>query len=243
MKRNVIIVILAALLLAVSFGGCVNRVIEGTGTITYVEVEGGFYGLIWDNVSGRLKQLDPTNLPSEFKKDGLRVSFKAKILADQMSVHMWGIPVEILEMNQLEPGGTTPTGTLVNYTGCKEFYNSSAPPTQDCIEYRYDGENVLFLKHVNAGFNCCPDELMANITIENNLITIVENESLVSGGCDCLCLFDVYYELRNLTPGEYTLRVGELYLMPGDELLNCTVDLCSTPSGSYCVERNHYPWE
>jgi len=243
MNIKVLMVGITLMLLAVGFSGCVERVIEGTGTITYIELEGGFYGIIWDNGIGKLKHLDPTNLSSEFKEDGLRISFKAKILEDQVSFHMWGIVVEILEIEKLGPSGVTnATGTLVNYTDCKEFPSFDTPPDKDCIEYQYDGENVLLLKHVNAGFNCCPDEILAGITIENNLITIEENESLISGGCDCLCLFDVNYEIRNLLPGEYTIRVNELYLLEGDELLEFTVDLGSSPLGSYCVDRDHYPW-
>jgi hypothetical protein len=236
MKRNVIIVVIAAMFLAVSFSGCVNHVIEGTGTITHIDKKGGFYGLLWDNESGKLAQLDPTNLPLEFKVDGLRVSFKARVASDQLSGHLWGLPVEILEMKLLSPGGTNATGSLVNHTDCKTSQSSDTPPVQDCIEYYYDGQSVLLLKHVNATFNCCPGELLANITIEHNLITIQENESLSE--CDCVCLYDLDYEIRNLAPGEYTICVNELYVLPGDELLNFTVDLCSTPSGSYCVERN-----
>ena len=143
------------------------------------------------------------------------------------------------------PGGP-PVGTLVDYDGCKEFNKGNAlngtPPDQDCIEYQYDGASLLLLKHVNAGFNCCPDEILADITIEDNVITIDEDESLESGGCDCLCLFDVDYQISNLPPGEYTIRVNGLYLEEGDEILQFTVDLTSSPSGSFCVYRDHYPW-
>jgi hypothetical protein len=110
------------------------------------------------------------------------------------------------------------------------------------MEYTYDGESTLLLKHINAGFNCCPDEIIANITIEGNLITIEEDESLESGGCDCICLFDLDLEITNLQPGEYTIKVIELYVFPDDEPLEFTVDLSSSPSGIYCVERTIYPW-
>jgi hypothetical protein len=144
------------------------------------------------------------------------------------------------------PPGPGPTGILLGYGECKEFqtetFTDGTPPDQDCIEYLYDGSGVLLLGHVNAGFNCCPDEILADITIEGNAITIEESESLESGGCDCLCLFDVDYQVSNLPPGEYTIVVNELYLMEGDEILQFTVDLVSTPSGSHCVQRDHYPW-
>ncbi len=152
-------------------------------------------------------------------------------------------------LNYLFKGGPPPCakiGVMLGYTGCKEFEKDSppdsTPPDQDCIEYQYDGEGVLLLKHVNSGFNCCPDEILGEITLVGNTITITENESLESGGCDCLCLFDVDYQINDVPPGEYTITVNQLYLMEGDELLQFTVDLTSSTSGEYCVQRDHYPW-
>jgi len=154
-------------------------------------------------------------------------------------------------INYLYKGGpapcSPPMGILLGYYGCKEFQKWSptndTPPDQDCIEYQYDGTSVLLLKHVNAGFNCCPDEILADITIEDNTVTIEEDESLeITGGCFCLCLFDVDYGISNLPSGEYTIRINGLYLEEGDEILEFTVDLASSPSGSFCVYRDHYPW-
>jgi hypothetical protein len=95
------------------------------------------------------------------------------------------------------------------------------------------------LKHVNAGFNCCP-VLDTDVSIDNGVIKIVETET--EGLCDCYCLFDLHYMIVNLPPGEYTISVDEHYEEPGDEKLEFTVDLMETPSGIYCVERNHSPW-
>ena len=148
--------------------------------------------------------------------------------------------------NYLFLGGAPPyhpVGFLAGYEGCKEFQKGadidSTPPDQDCIEYQYDGEGVLLLKHVNAGFNCCP-EIAADVTIEDNLITIEEIE--ISGDCDCICLFDMDYEIRDLPPGEYIIRVTEPYVPGGEEVLEFAVDLVSSPSGSFCVYRDYYPW-
>jgi len=139
-----------------------------------------------------------------------------------------------------------PNGYLVSSFGCKTFGTRTpmydAPSDQDCIEYQYDGESVLLLRHVNAGFNCCPDSLTARIRIREGMITIDEAELLYSGGCYCLCLFDVDYEIVDLPPGEYTIRINGMYLLEGDEVLEFTVDLASSPSGSFCVPRDHYPW-
>lgn len=144
------------------------------------------------------------------------------------------------------PGGSSGTGELESYGTCKDFgiskTSSETPPSQDCIQYEYDGTGTLLLKHVNAGFNCCPTELLADITIENGVITIDEREDLTGGGCYCLCLFDLDYRISDLPPALYRIVVKGMYLNEGDEPLDFMVDLVNSPSGSYCVERDHYPW-
>jgi hypothetical protein len=150
--------------------------------------------------------------------------------------------------NDGPPPCTTPSGSLLDYFGCKPVRTGSSPDSitsdQDCLEYQYDGEGTFLLNHINAGFNCCPSNLTADITIQDNVISITEYEHFdTTGPCYCLCLFDVNYQIDNLPPGEYTIEVIELYLEEGDEPLEFTVDLPAFPySGSYCVTRDHYPW-
>ena len=71
--------------------------IIGTGTVVFLSFEGGFYGIKADDG----QSYDPTNLPVEFRKDGLRVRFEAKVLSNQASFHMWGIIVEIIHIQSL----------------------------------------------------------------------------------------------------------------------------------------------
>lgn len=150
--------------------------------------------------------------------------------------------------NYLLKGGSPPCWfeIPVNFDTCKTFQKGDAtdstPPNQDCIEYQYDGENVLSIKHINAGFNCCPDEIKAIVNIEDNIITIKEKEYLYSGGCYCLCLFDLDYDISGVSPEVYTIKVIEPYLPEGNEPLEFTVDLSSSTSGRYCVDRSGYPW-
>ncbi|UCH82949.1 MAG: hypothetical protein JSW50_10790 [Candidatus Latescibacterota bacterium] len=140
-------------------------------------------------------------------------------------------------------GSGEPAGRLTGASGCNDFGATGAfdvtPPNEDCVDYHYNGNNILLLTHLNAGFNCCP-VIGADIAIEENNITITEKE--ISGLCDCLCLFDLDYEIVNIPPGVYTIKVIEPHLMPGDELLEFVVDLTAEPAGTYCVERNRYPW-
>lgn len=72
--------------------------IEGTGTIVFLETEGGFYGIAADDGIN----YDPINLAPEFKKDSLRIKFTAHPKPDMASFHMWGVIVEIKEIELLD---------------------------------------------------------------------------------------------------------------------------------------------
>lgn len=74
-----------------------NNMINETGTVKFIQSEGGFYGLVADNG----KKYDPINLEQEFQEDGLRVRFEAKIRNDLASIHLWGILIEILKIEKL----------------------------------------------------------------------------------------------------------------------------------------------
>lgn len=80
------------------FGEIIRQgdVIEGTGTIIHLGLEGGFYGIITST-----DHFDPINLPSKFTKDSLRVKFKAKIRKDLVSTHMWGILIELISIEKI----------------------------------------------------------------------------------------------------------------------------------------------
>jgi len=72
----------------------------GTGSIVFVDVEGGFYGIKTD----QKEKLLPLNLPERFKDIGLPVIYRAK-KADAMTIQMWGTPVELLELKTDQPEG------------------------------------------------------------------------------------------------------------------------------------------
>lgn len=132
---------------------------------------------------------------------------------------------------------------VVDLSDCKDSPTGipmvNAPRDQDCVEYWYVGGSVLHLNHINAGFNCCP-VVDVDIRVEGDTITVEEIE--FEGHCMCLCLFDVGYEIQNLPPGVYLLRFIEPYRPQSDPVLECTLDLVSSPSGRHCVTRSQYPW-
>jgi hypothetical protein len=68
-----------------------------TGTVMYIPIEGGFYGLVADDG----KKYDPINLPEEYKQNGLRVKFQVERKKSMASIHMWGIIAEIVKIEKL----------------------------------------------------------------------------------------------------------------------------------------------
>lgn len=137
---------------------------------------------------------------------------------------------------------TGPMGDLSKITTCNEKLSSprsGMPSDQDCVEYAY-AHRVLTLRHINTAFNCCP-EIEAGVTVRADTIFIEEHES--TGGCRCLCLYDLEYEILGLRPGTYRVIVAQEYLAETDEPIEFTIDLKASPSGAYCVKRDHYPWE
>lgn len=153
-------------------------------------------------------------------------------------------------------GPICPTGEWLGHGGCLPgtgenlaFRDSRTPYDLDCLKWEYDGESLLEVKHVNAGFNCAP-EIKATISFDprsvqggpSGTIEIFEHE--ISGLADCNCLFELEYTLSELPPGTYRVEVSEEpgYLDEGDVPLEFTLELHSAEADSFCVGRDHYPW-
>jgi heat shock protein HslJ len=75
----------------------IDRSFSKEGTIQYIDLEGGFYGI--STVNGE-KYL-PMNLAPEFRVDGLPVAFTARERQDISTTAMWGIPVEITSIRMI----------------------------------------------------------------------------------------------------------------------------------------------
>ena len=88
MKRKILFLVSIACLILFA---CTTGNVKTSGTITFLDFEGGFYGIITeDNV-----KLLPVNLDEAYWIDGKKIRFKYIEKTDIMSVHQWGIPVEI----------------------------------------------------------------------------------------------------------------------------------------------------
>ncbi len=62
-----------------------------SGTVTYQDLEGGFYGIAGDDG----KKYLPLNLDPQYRIDGMRVSFEYEEASDIATIQMWGTPVRI----------------------------------------------------------------------------------------------------------------------------------------------------
>ena len=71
-------------------------IVNGTGTIIFLNFEGGFWGIVGDDG----EHYDPVNL-NQFQVNGSRVWFEAEVLHDVVSFHMWGKMVLILHVENL----------------------------------------------------------------------------------------------------------------------------------------------
>jgi hypothetical protein len=140
---------------------------------------------------------------------------------------------------------TSATGEVVNSSTCKndmksDFTFLSTPDTLSCVEFIFDETNSkLIIRHINAGFNCCPGNITCNVSQINDTIVIQEFEEAPL--CSCLCLFDLDIDVNNITKQKYILKFVEPYATNLEPLI-FEVNLIKDTEGSYCVLRKQYPW-
>ena len=94
--KKVWLIIFLLLAVAVLSCGCTTPVstgntVQGSGTVVYIDLEGGFFGIVADNGERYL----PLNLPPELQKDDIRVVFDGVIREDMFTIRQWGIPLDI----------------------------------------------------------------------------------------------------------------------------------------------------
>ncbi|MDA3862505.1 MAG: hypothetical protein PF689_01405 [Deltaproteobacteria bacterium] len=123
---------------------------------------------------------------------------------------------------------------VLSDTGCKmggvKALSDYSLSGFECIYYNYDGTD-LTLVHVNRVLNCCPDEALGitgtvDASGQNLLIDSTDNGGL----CDCMCPYDVTYEIADFTSGSYYL--GASSLNPSE-----LIDFTEPVEGIHCEDR------
>ncbi len=69
-----------------------------SGTVTHLDLEGGFFGIAGDDG----KKYEPLNMDAKYWKDGLRVAFDANIVKDTATTRMWGTPVNLVYIEEIQ---------------------------------------------------------------------------------------------------------------------------------------------
>lgn len=137
------------------------------------------------------------------------------------------------------------TGQLISNSTCKNDLKSSSqiietPDSLSCVEYSFDKEtNKLTIKHINAGFNCCPDSLYCKAEQKGDTIQIQEFEK--STKCWCNCLYDLDIVIDGVNKKTYQIKFEEPYIAD-QKKLTFEINLSADSNGRYCVTRKQYPW-
>jgi len=88
-----------------------SSLVSTTGTVVYMDLEGGFYGIVADDGTRYL----PDTLPESCKVDGIRVKFTGMEKTGVASISMWGTSLRILS--------AVPLGEEVRAKGRIEYFD------------------------------------------------------------------------------------------------------------------------
>ncbi len=95
MKKLCIFIIVNLSIGIIHVTGCSHSASnEIAGTISYIESDGGFWGIIGNDG----KTYEPVNLDSKYWTDDKLVCVRAKILDDRVDSHQWGIPIKVISV-------------------------------------------------------------------------------------------------------------------------------------------------
>ncbi|MBV6656109.1 MAG: hypothetical protein KI786_20255 [Mameliella sp.] len=67
------------------------------GTVKYLNMEGGFWGI----VSADGQEFRPVEMPEQLKHDGEAVEVTLLPVEEEMSLYMWGQPVKLITFHTL----------------------------------------------------------------------------------------------------------------------------------------------
>lgn len=219
-------VIVLTLLLAVIACGCMaaggeddhaDR-ISGNGTVTYVDLEGGFYGIVADDGERYL----PADLPADFRQDGLRVTFVVDVAKETATIQQWGTPVDVVSMEKGDTRRTIATNGTVTYIDLEGgFYGIIAEDGMNCLpsnlpeEYRIDGLSVQFSADLEDDVTGFP---MWGMPVKIRSIEPIGSVRLVAGNgtVTYVDLEGGFYGIIADDGGRYLpLGLGETWLVDG----------------------------
>ena len=108
-------------------------------------------------------------------------------------------------------------------SGCLPEGERLSPPCagDDAFELVVEGDR-LTVTHLDATYNCCPDDIEVSLAVDEWLLVLTETEILVTP-CDCMCCYEVESTVESLAPGEYTVEYNWFDYETGQE--RCYTDV------------------
>ncbi len=115
----------------------------------------------------------------------------------------------------------------ITHSDCKDGVKADE---QEYIAYKTVDNYYLDMNHVNVMFNCCPGELIVTSNVSNDTIYIYEEEK--ESICNCICKYDLSYEVGPLEYQEYVVKVYKFNM----EQAQFTIDFNEDTEGVFYIE-------
>ena len=114
------------------------------------------------------------------------------------------------------------------WSGCKnESYDTRSgnqlPWDEECVEYEAKDGGRLYLKHVNALFNCATENVEVITSVNGNHINIVEH-AIGNMSANCICPSDVECLLSGLSKGKYSISIFRERISGADLQFSFSID-------------------
>ena len=236
-----------------------SRVITGEGTVRFIDLEGGFFGIITESGDHLL----PENLPEDCQVDGLQVTFAGMTRGPAANVRMWGTPVYLVRVNALESAGISATGTVTFIALEGGFFGIVTPAGEKYLpvnlprDFQVDGLVVAFTAREEKDTATIA---MWGTPVFLESITLSEQQTPSLTGSWVLIRYADRAALRSLVPGtaisatfgndgritgtagcnQYfaSFTAGDSLITVGD--IGSTLMYCSLPEGSMEQEATYF---
>ncbi len=162
----------------------------------------------------------------DFKNVKIMKSIETKIVAIVTLLFALFITGCNNDGESLKSPGPNPALTWYKHTGCKSMpkqVKSRADVTgtgwlEEAFEYENKGNGKLYLKYVNAIFNCATEDIKVTASFDGDAINVIYQG--IGNSANCVCPFDVECLMEGLAFGQYRVLVyrndmsGLLYEFP-----------------------------
>ncbi len=81
---------------------------------------------------------------------------------------------------------------------------------EESIILKMQNNNQLQIKHTNAIFNCCIEQLYVETSLLGDTIIINEKESETDYTCNCICPYDLEYSIINVPFKDYIIKLQKM---------------------------------